>query len=260
MARLVPLPDTAGVSDPDPRRLIRAGTLDAELAALLWLLLEGGAPLVVTGLAATSHRAEVASSLLSLVPGRAWTVIDADVDPPTTEGLAALLRGGAGFALLQSAVDLKSWLAAATDMGLPEDGVRRLGIVVVLAHTDAGLRCEAVHYLRPSERDAQGHVQRRPPAVLATWDPESDAFDHYAWGITPELADRADRAQADLEERQRDRTAFLARDGAGDAYVLAATGYLATEPPREPAPQHPAARPSPFSGGLTDPDPDPHLH
>ncbi len=100
--------------------------------------------------------------------------------------------------------------------------------------TEVGLRCTVVHYLRPVERDAQGHIQRRPPAVLAAWDEQDDVYEHYAWGITPELADRVGRSQADLEERQRDRAAFLAATAADDATAdeqWARVGrYLAAEP------------------------------
>ena len=67
----------------------------------------------------------------------------------------------------------------------------------------------AAHYLRPTERDPQGHIQRRPPAVLATWVAETDTFDHFAWGMTPELADLVDRTQASFEELQSSRAAAL---------------------------------------------------
>jgi hypothetical protein len=132
--------------------------------------------------------------------------------------------------------------------------VRRLGVVIVAEQAGAGLRCAVVHYLRPTERDAQGHVQRRPPAVLAAWDEHADAYEDYAWGITPELADRVDRSQADFEERHHDRSRFLATVAeAGEGYAERVAGYLATEPPRIPAPKHAPATPSPFHGGLTDP-------
>jgi hypothetical protein len=151
---------------------------------------------------------------------------------------------------------LAAVLERLADSGLPEDAVRRLGVVVVVAETGLGLRCSAVHYLRPTERDAQGHIQRRPPAVLSAWDDRTDTYEHYAWGITPELADRADRSQADFEERQQARASFLAssvRGTSGTGFEPRLSDYLATEPPRQPAPAHGAAEPSPFHGGLTDP-------
>lgn len=240
--------------------MLRRGTLDPGTAALLWLLLDGGVPLVVAGAAPTEARRLLAGDLLSLDPARRWVVLDADEEAVTTERLTALLRGGAGVGITLAARDLEGVIDALTGSGLPEDAVRRLGIVVVAEDVEPGLRCTVVHYLRPTERDAQGHLQRRPPAVLAAWDERGDSFEDYAWGITPELADRVDRSQADLEERQADRARFLAGLGPGDDYPERARDHLATEPPRVPAPQHDRARPSPFSGGLTDPDPHPHDH
>ena len=152
----------------------------------------------------------------------------------TTDRLSALLRGGVGLGVSLEADDLETVLDRLTSAGLPEDGVRRLGVVLMTEQTKAGLRCTVVHYLRPAERDAQGHIQRRPPAVLAAWDEQDDVYEHYAWGITPELADRIDRSQADLEERQRDRAAFLAAAVADDATAEEQRArmerYLAAEP------------------------------
>lgn len=247
---------------PDVPSLVRDRVIDAELAALLWLLVEGGVPLVVAGPAGRSTRMALAVALLSLDPSRAWVVLDADDQMPDAQRLAALLRGGASVGITLTADDLEAVLQRLVSAGLPEDGVRRLGVVVMAEETEAGPRCRVVHYLRPTERDAQGHVQRRPPAVLSALDPASDRYEHYAWGITPELADRVDRAQADLEERQQERALFLGSSAADVAEPEAATErvrrYLAAEPEHVPAPKREAVRPSPFSGGLTDPDP--HRH
>ena len=237
--------------------LLREGALDPGLAALLWLLVEDRVPLVVTGPAPADQRRAFARAVLSLDPDLDWVVLDAEGGALSTERLAALLRGEAAFGVDVEAHDLKELLERLETAGLPRDGVRRLGVVAVLDQSDAGLRCTSVHYLRPSERDGQGHVQRRPPAVLAAWDPETDAFEDYAWGITPELATRVDRAQADLEERQLSRARFLAaattdaeKSGIGERV----RAHLASEPPRVPVPEREAARPSPFAGGLLDPD------
>ncbi len=102
-------------------------------------------------------------------------------------------------------------ILAARPPGLTEDEIRRLGIVLVQRIVQPGqrLRVVAAHYLRPLERDGQGHLQRRPPAVLATWDAASDTFEHFAWGVTPELGFRVGRSQADLERRQVRRATFL---------------------------------------------------
>ena len=237
--------------------LLRDGTLDPRTTALLWLLLEGGVPLVVAGTTPREARVGVATALLSLDPSREWVLIHGDEEPLTTDRLAALLRGGVRLGVTLAAGDLQAVLDRFLAMGLPEDGIRRLGAVVVLDETEAGLRCTAVHYLRPSERDAQRHVQRRPPAVLAAWDGVLDAHEDYAWGITPELADRVDRAQADLEERQADRARFLASvpfDSERGTLAELVKAFLAAEPERVPAPAHETARPSPFSGGLLDVD------
>ena len=70
---------------------------------------------------------------------------------------------------------------------------------------------------------------------------------------------RSRMAQADLEERQADRARFLAElDVPANDYAERVKAYLATEPPRVPAPKHEPAKPSPFSSGLTDPEPHGH--
>ncbi len=239
-----------------PAGLVADKTLDAEACALAWLLIEGGVPLVVAGSASTEVRAEIAAALLEAVPGRAWVLLDADETPLTTEHLGALIKGGVGLGVTLGARDLKAVLERLSPVdGLPADAIRRLGIVVIVESTGSGTRVVAMHFLRPTERDARGHVQRRPPAVLATWDPDADAHEHFAWGVTPELADRVDRAQADFEERQRDRATFIAQEAKRRrAWPDAAREYLADEPPRVAAPEHETAKPSLFSGGLTDPD------
>lgn len=194
-------------------------------------------PLIVTGEADTAVRAGVASAVLDIVPDRPWVVIDADRERPDAETLGATLRGGVTPAVILQASSLRAAmdLLSAPPDGLPDDAVRRLGVVLVVdAPPGAHPRVVAAHYLRPIERDGQGHVQRRPPAVLATWDPATDLFEHFAWGITPELADRVDRSQADLEQRQSARAVSLAR--------IAATPDLdpARVRPRSP----PLSRPS----------------
>jgi hypothetical protein len=250
-----PVPDTGAMQPPDPAEPIRSGALDPRTAALLWLLFDGGVPLVVAGPASAAQRMALAGGLLSLDPARRWIVLDAEEEGITAERLGALIRGGSGVGITLRADDLEGVLESLMDGGLPEDAVRRLGVVAIATESPQGLRCTVVHYLRPTERDAQGHLQRRPPAVLAAWDERGDTFEDYAWGITPELADRIDRSQADLEERQADRARFLARLETTLAdYPERVRTYLATEPPRVPAPVRPVAKPSPFSGGLTDPE------
>ena len=90
-----------------------------------------------------------------------------------------------------------------------EDELARLGVVLIL-DDDAGTdRVVAAHYLRPVARDAHGHVQRMPPAVVATWDPANSRFEHFAWGITAELADRIGMRPVDLEREQARRAERL---------------------------------------------------
>ncbi len=192
--------------------LLRRGVIDPPLAALAWLLSEGGLPMVVTGPAGLEDRTGLAAALVSIDPDRAWLVIDADREAPTLSRLSSLLQGGAGLGICVAAAGVPDVLERLHDgpARLPYDAVRRLGVIVTLQATTQGPRCAVVHYLRPAERDAQGHVQRRPPAILASWDAAADRYDDYAWGILHELAERVGLDPARLEDRQRGRAAFLA--------------------------------------------------
>jgi hypothetical protein len=222
--------------------LLRSGVLDTGLAALTWLLTEGGVPVIVIGSASAQERSAVAGAMLAIDPSRAFVVLDGDIEPPTMARLSALLRGGAGVGITLAAADLPAALERLRgDAGsLPDDAVRRLGIVIRLDGTKRGPRCSIVHYLRPTERDGQGHVQRRPPAILAAWDEATASYEDFAWAVTPELADRVDRSQADFEERLRDRAQLLART-ARVAHISAGEWdeevrrHLAAEPPRVPS-------------------------
>lgn len=258
---------SADAPSPTLVELLRDGVLDAELAALLWLLLEAGTPAVVAGEVSSAQRAEVAGALMGFDPRRDWLLLDADSGVPTLGTLSGALAAGTAVAVSLRAADLRAVLErlSAPPAGFPEDAVRRLGVVLVLGREgDASqpggvgktgpVRILAAHYLRPTERDGQGHIQRRPPAVLATWDPGTRAFEHFAWGVTPELADRAVRSQADLEERQASRAAFLAALAGGGPMSPAEQAarvleHLSAEPARVSAPPRGAARPSPFDEG-----------
>ena len=94
-----------------------------------------------------------------------------------------------------------------------EDERSRLGIVLALGEVGPGPRVLAAHYVRPVARDQHGHVQRLPPAVLATWNMTTDAFDHFAWGVLPELADRIGRRPVELEREQARLAAELRASG-----------------------------------------------
>lgn len=234
--------EPGAVTPPNLASQVAEHVLDADLAALAWLLVEGGVPVVVVGSASLPERAALASALLSADPRRPAVVIDADAEPPTIARLAALLQGGSGVALVSGASDLEAVLEQlhAAPAELPFDAVRRLGLVLVLERAAQGPRVAVAHYLRPTERDGQGHVQRRAPAVLAAWDEAAGAWEHFAWGITPELADRVDRSQADLEQRQLDRAGFLSAMARSEplgreAWESVVSRYLATEATRTPA-------------------------
>jgi hypothetical protein len=204
------------------------GWLDAELAALLWLLLDARVPLVVAGHGDPADRQRLLDALLDLLPAEVrrqqvagavlapWDprttclvleTLDLD-DAPTRTALRSLERGF-GLATTLTADSLEEVFAqlGAPPLSLDGDVIRQLGVVLVLG--GAPLRVVAAHYLRPVERDGQGHLQRRPPAVLATWDPALGHFEHFAWGVTPELANRAGMTQADFERRQQRRGRFL---------------------------------------------------
>jgi hypothetical protein len=71
----------------------------------------------------------------------------------------------------------------------------------------------AAHYLRPLAVDPGGHVQREPPAVLATWSGAAGRWDHFAWGLIPELAGRLAVRPIDFEREQARRAADLAAAG-----------------------------------------------
>jgi hypothetical protein len=237
--------------------LVRDGVLDGELAALLWLTLEAGMPVVVAGEPAEAREA-VRADLLDLLPaatrivtlageaetfgwmaeavelgwrhdgpwapaarsarvragtGRAPVVLVADLDddaPTRTWGEHARLMiralalgyGASATARGTRLEDVLGRLAAAPVWAI-DDELTRLGIVLILG-TDArgARRVLAAHYLRPVARDVHGHVQRLPPAVLATWNGGTDRFDHFSWGVLAELAGRTGHRPVEFEREQ----------------------------------------------------------
>jgi hypothetical protein len=191
--------DRGRVSDASVVDLIRDRALDAELTALVWLLSEGGMPVHV----ASDDPVEAARTATSLE--------DVGVQ-------AAVLAGSS----------LEDVLARTT--GDPA----RLGVVLVAGERGAigGGGIVAAHYVRPPLRDAGGHIRDQRPAVLATWDDRPGGFEHFAWGIVPELADRVGSRAGDFEIEHRRRTDWLAAlarsDIAGQADVrVAVLGYRA---------------------------------
>lgn len=87
---------------------------------------------------------------------------------------------------------------------------------------EAGVwRVAACHYIRPLERDAAGHFQRRPPAVLTTWDRERDVVEHFERGLIAELAMRVGLERDEFEREHVARSRILG--------ALAASGRTSPE-------------------------------
>ena len=288
---------------PTPRsivELIRAGTLDAELAATLWVLIEGRVPIVVAAWAQGAGKTTLLDALLAFtspsvrtvelagametfdwlpqapelgwrshhspqaiaarVTGRRPTPVRPDdtmlLIPELSDHLPSYTWGAeARIAVWAAAIGYGLAATIHADsldevfdqlrrppVSLGDDELSRLGLVVVLRPVGDGLRrVVAAHYVRPTVRDEHGHVQRLGPAVLATWDPNQDRFEHFGWGITPELALRVGRRPGDFEievERRRDYLDGLAAAAISevDAVRAAIDGYRATTPDRPTVP------------------------
>ena len=260
---------------PEPRsivELVRDGTLDAELAATLWLLVEARVPLVVAAEATGTGKSTLLNALLDFLPpgtqavelaGAAETFdwlpqapelgwrrarptgvrrAKPPIRPDTTvllipelsdhlpsytwgaEARIAIRAASIGYGLAATiqadSLDEVLEVLRRPPVQLVDDELSRLGVVLVLRAVAGGRRrIVAAHYIRPVVRDLHGHVQRLGPAVLATWDPGRDGFEHFAWGIIPELATRVGRRAGDYElevERRRDYLADLAAAGVID--------------------------------------------
>ena len=179
----------AAASGPDYDRLvttivdaIRDGRLDAELAALLWLL--------------ASRRVAV-----HVVPGTG-----ADLAAAVRELAAApdLVTDGPGASIEEV-------------MRQPVPLRPPTGAIVV---TGANGRVAAAHLIRPPVRDGAGHVRPQGPAVLAARLEAEDRLEHFAWGVMPELAAESGEKAGDLEAELAERSTFLralADSGPGDA-------------------------------------------
>jgi hypothetical protein len=207
-------------STPSLVALIAQGVLDAELAALVWLLVEGRVPLVV---AVPPGRAGAGAQLLigvleSVRAGEPTAGLDG---PLTAAGASSLIRGRRAGGVLEagSLGEVRDRLGSGP-LPLTPDQLTFLGCVLVLGEPSEGrlgrLRVTAAHYVRPLARDAHGHSQRLDPAVLATWDERLGRYEHFAWGVLPEIAARLDRRAGDLEadlHHRRDDLAGLAKAG-----------------------------------------------
>jgi hypothetical protein len=139
---------------------------------------------------------------------------------------------GFGLAATAEAEGLEELLAMLRrrPIGLSDDELSNLGIVLVVdprrrlessppavaQQPNVPPKVAAAHYLRPLARDVHGHPQRLPPAVLATWDPKIARFEHFAWGIAAELAQRLGRRTGDFELERERRSAVLTGLAAAD--------------------------------------------
>jgi hypothetical protein len=260
---------------PEPRsvvELIRAGTLDAQLAATLWVLVEGRVPIVVAAEGQGAGKSTLLDALLVFLspgvraielagaaetfdwlpqaPELGWRRLRSPAAPlgPTVAGRAgspppvrpddtvllipelsdhlpsytwgaearlAIRAAAIGYGLAATihadALDEVFETLRRPPVGLDDDELSRLGVVVVLRRIgEDRRRVVAAHYVRPTARDMHGHVQRLGPAVLATWDALTDTFEHFGWGITPELAVRLGVHAGDLEHDIDRRRAYLA--------------------------------------------------
>lgn len=200
--------------------LIAQGVLDAELAALVWVLVEGRIPLVV---AAPEGRVGPGAQLLAgaLTSVHAGEPVEQLLPPLTPAGASNLIRGrrAGGVVEAGSLGEVRERLGGGP-LPLTADQLTFLGCVLVLGESPGArrgrLRVTAAHYVRPLARDAHGHPQRLDPAVLATWDERLGRYEHFAWGVLPEIAARLGRRGGDLEadlHHRRDDLAGLAKAG-----------------------------------------------
>lgn len=165
------------------------GELDPGLAALLWLLAEHGLPLTV----ASTDRAAAERTRTALVAAAGT-------------GRAARLAPAGGVVLADS---LEGVLRLFGGDAALNDATRELGLVVI----HDGQRVRSTHYVRPVERDGAGHLQRRPPAVLADWNERAGRIDDFSWAVTDELANRAGLTRQELEDQRDSRRDQLAGSG-----------------------------------------------
>jgi hypothetical protein len=173
---------------------IRTGAVDAELGALIWLLAESGVPVHVA-----SPDGEAATHLAAALGPVARD--QASVSAGSAEALEDVLR---------QPVPLRP----------------ATGAVLIMADG----RVTAAHFQRPPLRDGAGHIRPQGPAVLATWDPRTAEWEHFAWGVTPELATAAGRRAGDFEievGRRREYLEALVASGVDDdaAAGAALAGY-----------------------------------
>ena len=208
--------------------LVMAGLLDAPLAALAWLLVERGVPVLVAGPEPAARIALLDALAAALPPARrpdrgasvggdrlvrVAATVSASTSPGVLRAALAATSGRSGLAAAVAADSLAGVLDVLHRQGLTDDEATFLGLVLVLgtpAGPEAAARVVAAHYLRPVVRDAGGHPRRLGPAVLATWDGAARGWEDFSWGILPDLADRARMRAGDFEVERARREELLA--------------------------------------------------
>jgi hypothetical protein len=211
---------TRAGSDESLVGLVARGVLDAELAALVWILVEARIPLVV---ATPEGRAAAGGQLLAAVLGSIHPdeQLDPLLAPMGAAGAGSLVRRRRAGGVMEAGTlgEVRERLGGGP-LPLTPDQLTFLGCVLVLGPTGderrGRLRVTAAHYVRPLARDAHGHAQRLDPAVLAAWDDRLERWEHFAWGVIPEVAARLGRKTGDLEadlHHRRDDLAGLAKAG-----------------------------------------------
>ena len=173
--------------------LIADGALDADLAALLWLLSERGVPLVVASSSASAAEG-VRAAIAELVTGERRLA---------DQQLAG--RAIAGRSSLEEVLEIE----APGRADAISDRARDLGVVVIVDGGEPPARVTSAHYVRPVERDAHGHAQRRPPAILSAHETATGRLDHFWWAITDELATRARLEAEEFDAAHRRRARLL---------------------------------------------------
>lgn len=227
---------TQAPAAPSLVELIARGVLDAELAALVWILVEGRIPLIV---AAPEERLGAGGQLLAGIIGSIHPGEDvaALTEPMRAAGASSLVRGRRAGGVVEGAslADVRARLGSGP-LPLSEDQLTFIGCVLVVGAAEersrGRLRVTAAHYVRPLARDAHGHSQRLDPAVLATWEDRLGKYEHFAWGVLPEIAARLGVRTGDLEadiHHRRDDLAGLAKAGvtAPDEVRRLVAGYRA---------------------------------
>lgn len=239
-------------------QIIALRSVDAQTAALAWMVLEHGASLTVAGPTeprpgagkSTALHALLqflpAGSALATMSGKYETFAFArlpGVDPATTYAVCAELSdhqstymwGAAArryLTLPAQGYHIATTVHADTigdvlhlyqhDLHLRNEDLGRLGLVVNIGVGRRGKapyrRWLTTHFLRPGP-DA------RPPAapiplLLSRWNDDDDTFEHGDWSVLAELANTTTLSPAEFVAALERRTACLAELAAGDGADL----------------------------------------